>query len=145
MATLRQKVSKLIRNAKACTLVTVNSKGEPRCRLMGNLAKGVARTFHLVTYVKSNKVKEIAGNPRVDLFYVGGESSYACVVGRARLRCDRATRERLWKKEWRRYFPGGKADQNYGVIEIRASRIEYFDNAIGKLETLDARARRHSA
>ncbi|MFH0965759.1 MAG: pyridoxamine 5'-phosphate oxidase family protein [Planctomycetota bacterium] len=134
MATLRQKVSKLIGGAKACTLVTVNAKGEPRCRLMGNLAKGVAKTFHLITYVKSNKMTEIAGNPRVDLFYVGGESSYTCVVGRARVRVDKATKARLWKREWLRYFPGGKADPNYGVIEVRASRIEHFDNKIGKLQ-----------
>ena len=127
MATLRQKISKLVKEAENCTLVTVNAKGEPRCRLMGNLAKGVSKVVYLSTYVKSNKVKEIRANPRVSLVYVGGDDSYACVCGRARIRTDQKTKSKLWQKEWLRYFPAGKTDANYAVIEVAPKRIDYVD------------------
>ena len=127
MATLRQKISKLIKEAGSCTLVTVNAKGEPRCRLMGDLATGVSKVMYLATYVKSNKVKEIRANPRVSLVYVAGDDSYACVCGRAKIRTDQKTKSKLWRKEWLQYFPEGKTDANYAVIEVAPKRIDYVD------------------
>ena len=127
MATLRQKISRLIKETSYCTLVTVNPKAEPRCRLMGSLGKGMAKVVYLATYVESNKVKEIKANPRVSLVYVGEDQSYACVSGRARIRTDQKTKSKLWQKEWLRYFPAGKTDANYAVIEVAPKRIDYVD------------------
>lgn len=135
MATLRQKISGLIRKAKNTTLVTVNAKGGPRCRLMADLAKGVGKTFYLATYLASNKVKEIRANPRVNLVYTTARS-YACVVGRAKVRTDQKTKSRLWKRDWVQHFPGGKADPNYAVIEVAARHIDYFELGFEQPATL---------
>lgn len=136
MATLRQTISKVIKSAKSTTLVTVNAKCEPRCRLMANLAKGVSKTLYLATYLASNKVREIKTNPRVSLVYTSGERSYACVSGRAKIKTDQKTKSRLWKKEWIHYFPGGKTDPNYVIIEVTAKRIDFCDMANPGIETL---------
>ena len=135
MATLRQKISGLIKKAENTTLVTVNAKGAPRCRLMGNLATGAGKTFYLATYVASNKVKEIKANPRVNMVYTTARS-YACVVGRAKVRTDQKTKSRLWQKDWVQYFPGGKTDPNYAVIEVAATRIDYFELGFEQPATL---------
>jgi len=102
---------------------------------MGNLAKGVSKTLYLATYVASNKVKEIRANPRVNLVYTTARS-YACVVGRAKIRTDQKTKSRLWKKDWVQYFPGGKTDPDYAVIEVAATRIDYFELGVEQPATL---------
>ena len=40
-------------------------------------------------------------------------SSYACVIGRAKVTTDAKLKAKLWRKEWAQHFPGGKTDPNY--------------------------------
>ena len=137
MATLRQKISGLIKGSETCGLITVNRSGQPRCRLMANTATRVSDTFHLATALATNKVSEIKANPRVSLFYVSKDASYVCVIGRAKVTTDAKLKAKLWRREWAAHFPGGKTDPSYVVIKVVASRVEYFDNGTMQLDVLE--------
>ena len=63
MPTVRQKISRLIKDAETCALVTVNRSGQPRCRLMANIASRASDTLYLATALKTSKVREIKANP----------------------------------------------------------------------------------
>jgi len=136
MATLRQRISQVIKGAETCALVTVNRSGQPRCRLMANITSRASDTFYLATALKTNKVTEIKANPRVSVFYVSKDASYACVIGRAKVTADAKLKAKLWRKEWVQHFPGGKTDPNYVIIKVAASRIEYFDNGAMQFDVL---------
>ena len=84
--------------------------------------------FQVATH---HKVEEIVVDPQV-LVTLQGKTKFAQLSGVASIVKDRALVDRLWKEDWKVWFPKGKDDPSLCLIAVDPERGEYWDNSGAK-------------
>jgi general stress protein 26 len=102
-----------------------------RPMLLERLEAG-ALTF--LTHLSSEKVHDVARDPRVNVAFVGAKGDhYISVSGTATVTHDPARMKGLWKPTYRAWFPGGPEDPDSAIFTVRIERIEYWDVPTNRL------------
>ena len=97
-----------------------------RPMLLERLEPDGALTF--LTHLSSEKVRESARDPRVNVAFVSDKGDhYVSVSGVAEAVHDPARMHALWKPTYRAWFPGGPDDSDSAIFTVRIERIEYWD------------------
>lgn len=119
MATARE----VMAAAYYAALITVDSTGQPRARVMEPFPPEDDMTVWFGTNPKSRKVAHIRGDPRVTLYYFdAGGLGYVTITGTARLVNDAAEKAVHWRQSWEAFYHD--RDESYLLIEVRPLRLE---------------------
>jgi len=90
-----------------------------------------------LTHLSSQKVHEIARDPKVNVAFVGSKGDhYVSVSGTATATHDPARMQTLWKPTYRAWFPGGPGDPDSAILTVSIERIEYWDVPTSRLVRL---------
>jgi general stress protein 26 len=76
----------------------------------------------------SAKVDELARDGHVAVT-MQSNTKFVSLSGTATTVEDRARVARLWKPQWKVWFPGGKDDPNIVLLRVAGHRGEYWDNS----------------
>jgi general stress protein 26 len=121
----KQDALEFIRENPVCHMATVEDN-QPFSRVMWTVKVDDDFTFWYTSPASSPKMRQLEKNPAVCLtIYERGKD--ARIFGKASLVDDRELKNRLWRDEWKVYFPGGKDDPEYQVVRIDAKKVEYRD------------------
>jgi general stress protein 26 len=113
----------MIANAEYCTLITIDSLGTPKGRLMDPLSPNKDFTAYLATNPKSAKVREINANPKVSLFYqMQGNIGYVSLHGEAKIVSDSSSKNSYWKESWTPFYKDRTTD--LVLIEFKCTKVE---------------------
>jgi general stress protein 26 len=82
----------------------------------------------LTTRRDSQIVKDLEADPAVQLIYQSS-TQFASVSGHGTTSTDRRLIERLWKADWKVWYPGGVNDQSIVIIRIEPRLGEYWDQS----------------
>jgi general stress protein 26 len=130
----KQQILELMDRADAVMLATAAEKG-PRIRALVNLradrypgpsktARQEDFTVYLSTSRASDKVREVAANPAVALYYYdAGRFHGVMLAGKAEVVDDPELKKALWCDGWRIYWPDGAGNPDYVIIRIKAEEI----------------------
>jgi general stress protein 26 len=126
----RDRVLAVMDGSEAVYLATAGAKG-PVIRALVNLRRadlypGPAKTARttdftgfLATSRSSTKVREIAANHLVSLYYaVPARFEGVTLTGTVRPREEESFRLALWHDSWRIYWPDGPGNPDYIVLEF---------------------------
>ena len=130
----RAELERLIDGITVAMLTTVAADGVLRSRplLLERLQPDGSLTF--LTHLSSEKVHEVARDPRVNVAFVGAKGDhYVSVSGTATVTHDPARMKGLWKPTYRAWFPGGPEDPDSAIFTVRIERIEYWDVPTNRL------------
>ena len=118
----------LLKGFETAMLVTRAADGHLHARPMvvGELHADADAYF--VTSIDSPKVAEIYADADVLLTFQS-EHQYAAVYGRVNVVRDRALVGRLWREEWRAWFPRGASDPAIALLRFDAERGEFWNDA----------------
>jgi len=125
--TPEKKLRELLEEFGVGMLVTL-ADGNFRGRPMALAEVEPDGTLWFATGRKSGKVDEIARDSRVAVTMQSG-MKYVSLSGKASLVDDRARVARLWKAEWKVWFPNGKDDPDLVLLRVDGSAGEYWDNS----------------
>lgn len=118
----------IVAEARYAALVTV-AGGAPEARTVDPLLADTGFRVWIATNPKTRKVREIAANPRVALYWFGAKTeSYVTLKGRARLVTEAAERTRRWKAEWTPFYPDRR---RVALIVVEPETIEVVSPARG--------------
>jgi general stress protein 26 len=124
-------------SAKTCALITLDSEGRPRVRVMDPFIPENDFTIWFGTNPKTRKVEQIKNNPKVTLYYLEPNGSgYVMLHGVAQLVNDQAEKDKRWKAEWEAFYPNKQDD--YLLIKISPQWLEvisYSHGILGDPET----------
>jgi general stress protein 26 len=101
---------------------------QPKVRVVHPAFEG--EQLWVATGRNSAKGKQIAKNPKVELFYqVGPEFVHLTVTGTARFVDDAAEKKRVWEGnvfdyDLGQFWPGGHQAPDFGLMLVTPSRIE---------------------
>ena len=119
-------------SAKTCALITLDSEGRPRVRVMDPFIPENDFTVWFGTNPKTRKVEQIKNNPKVTLYYLEPNGSgYVMLHGLAQLVNDQAEKDKRWKAEWEAFYPNKQDD--YLLIKISPQWLEVISYSHGIL------------
>jgi len=118
-------------------LITIDSQGFPKSRMMENIAAGDDLVLYFATFASSDKVAEIRAQSRVNVFlYRPEDHSSISVTGTADIVMDDAVRRSKWKDHWSGFWKGC-ADPSYALIRVVPKKIVYLDYAAHQKDVLE--------
>ena len=109
-------------------LVTRTTEGDLRGRPMALAEAQPDGTLWFATDRHSGKVDEIKADDHV-VVTMQSKTKFVSLSGKAAVVDDRARLARLWKAEWKVWFPGGKDDPNLILLRVTGDAGEYWDNS----------------
>ena len=109
-------------------LVTRTTDGNMRGRPMALAEAEPDGTLWFATDRGSDKLDEIERDGRV-VVTMQSSTKFISLSGRATPVDDREKIARLWKAEWKVWFPDGKDDPNILLLRIDGDTGEYWDNS----------------
>jgi general stress protein 26 len=122
------KLHKLLADFGVAMLATHTNGGVMRARPMALAEVEADGTLWFLTEKHSPKIAEIAKDSRV-VVTMQSSSKFVSLSGTAAPVEDRERVARLWKLEWKVWFPGGKDDPNLILIRVEGNSGEYWDNS----------------
>jgi general stress protein 26 len=130
-----QQLLRLMNAAWAVYLATASADG-PRVRALVNLrrrwryripsrmARKAGFTVYLTTSRASDKIAEIAADPRVSVYYSQPLFFRGVMLsGRAEVLDDQDLKNALWSEDWRIYWPDGPSHPDYVVVRLVPDQI----------------------
>ncbi len=111
--------------ARYCTLVTLDSTGQPEARIVDPFAPDSDLTIWIATKPITRKAQQIRRDPRVTLLYFNAATQeYVTVIGSAALDTDSIDQTRHWKPEWAAMYPNANRGSDYLLLRVAPVRLE---------------------
>jgi general stress protein 26 len=127
MPNLKERILDVVKAPTLSGFATLAQDGKPWVRYVIAEASDDL-TFRFSSFSKARKVAQIERNPEVHLTCgITGPTHmgpYLQIQGRAEFKIDREARHAFWSERLRLLF-SGPDDPNYGVVIVRAYRIEF--------------------
>lgn len=121
-----QAALELVDRSDLLMLTTMDDKGYPETRVMFAMGHEALETFWFSTHTSSRKVAQIQADPRACVCVVDMDGFHGLsLVGRIEVLEDAATKERLWREGFERFFPLGAADPDYAVLRFVVEEGRY--------------------
>lgn len=130
------------RSEICCYLTTLNNENLPETRAMMNL-RNTSLYPDLINFFKkhdddfliyfstntsSSKVKQIKNNPNVSVYYSNPKEYKGCMLcGKINIINDQGIKNSLWQDNWTMYYPGGKSDNDYTVMELKPKLLKVYN------------------
>jgi general stress protein 26 len=130
-------LARLIAGVPVAMVTTIGDDGRLVCRpmLLERLEPDGSLTF--LTHLSSQKVHEVARDPRVNVAFVSDKGDrYVSVSGIAAATHDPARMHHLWNPTYRAWFPHGPDDPDSAILTVAIEQIEYWDVPTSRLVRL---------
>ncbi len=124
----REHLYDLLKDFDTAMLVTRSADGHMHSRPMAIAQMRRDADAYFVTHIDSPKVAEISANPNCTLTFQS-KTQFASLSGQGTVVRDQALVERLWKPDWKIWFPKGQADPSISMLKFDAQDGEYWDNS----------------
>jgi PPOX class probable F420-dependent enzyme len=124
----------LMEKARFCALVTIGEDGHPQARAVDAFAPDEDMTVWIATNPVTRKVRELAKDTRVTLYYYEPSGpGYVTVLGRAVVVSDPAEKAKRWKEDWAAYYKDKNRGDDYVLIRVTPFRLEIVSYGHGLL------------
>ena len=131
------KFKDLVKHESTCLFTTRLTQVPLTTRPMGVQKVCDQGNFWFLSPRDSDKNREIAADPRVQLF-ISNTSNYEflSVYGKATISRDQQKIDEFWNDILKAWFPEGKNDPNISVIKVAPEEGFYWDTKDGKLVSM---------
>ena len=131
------KFKDLVKHESTCLFTTRLTQVPLTTRPMGVQKVCDQGNFWFLSRRDSDKNREIAEDPRVQLF-ISNTSNYEflSVYGKATISRDQQKIDEFWNDILKAWFPEGKNDPNISVIKVAPEEGFYWDTKDGKLVSM---------
>jgi general stress protein 26 len=118
-----QTADSIIKSAYYTTLITLDTKNQPRARIVEPFLPKKEYVIWMATNPKSRKVNQLKHNTVATLHYFDKTNlAYVSLMGNAFLVNDDATKNEIWKEGWEKFYPN--REQDYLLIKFVPNTLE---------------------
>ena len=117
----------LVDRSDIAMLGTIDEDGYPNVRALLKMENEGLERIWFSTNTSSSKVAQVQGDSRACVYFVDAEDwNGLMLVGTVEVLRDRASRERLWREDFERYYLQGVDDPDYSVLKFTAERGRHY-------------------
>lgn len=124
--TPHETVRSIMESTRIASLTYLDDAGRLVATPMGTQKFEDPGTTYWITERDSDKVAHLRTDPRVNVFYAGGDG-YVSLTGTARLVEDEGRLEELWGFFTGAFMEGGPQDPNSALLEVTADTAQWWD------------------
>lgn len=129
-----KKLKDMAEDARICMFSTFNGSRPDPTRPMALQQVDEAGKLYFFSAISSNKNKEIAADPEVQItFSNSGNSEYLSIYGTAIINQDKQKIDELWNNYAKVWFQDGKDDPSLTLITVTPNTCEYWDTKHNKM------------
>lgn len=122
----QEKFREVLQKFDTAMLTTVDASGRMHARPMAIAEIEDSGDIVFLTDKHSGKVEEIQGRPQVCVTCQNGwKDTLTVTAGVASVFQDDAKAQKIWRKTYQTWFPGGPNDPNLIMIRVRGEQGEY--------------------
>ena len=133
------RLNELIAGIQMCMFVSVHANGQLHSRPMATQAVSDDGFLWFFTSAHSSKVDEIRNDREVNIAYADiSNMRFVSVAGTCELIRSRTVSERLWRDEYKRWFPLGLEDPELILLKVTINAVEYWDVQANRMRELTA-------
>jgi general stress protein 26 len=121
------KLKELISSINVGMMTTIGADGHLTARPMLPLLRDADDAIWFMTESETGKLRDIAGDSRVNLSLVGADGEFLSISGRATPSRDRSVIQELWHPTYRAWFPGGQDDERLMLVRVVVERADYWN------------------
>ena len=126
----RDKVTKMVSDAKICMLTTMTEDGRHVSRPMALQEVEFDGDLWFFTYSDSDLIEQISVHPQVNVsFSDSKQQNWVSIAGAASRVESRAKAEELWSPALKAWFPDGLDQPNLTLVKVTAQTAEYWEAA----------------
>jgi general stress protein 26 len=126
----RDKVKKMIADARICMLTTMTTDGKHVSRPMALQDVEFDGDLWFFAYSDSDLVEQIAVNPQVNVaFSDQKQNNWISLAGEAVRTDNPAKAKELWSAPLKAWFPEGLETPNLTLVKVHADTAEYWEAA----------------
>lgn len=128
----KQRIVDIMKQTNLFAFLATGDGDQPRVRPVAPIVED-DMSIWVATSAKSRKVKQMKQNPKISLAFVRhpeGEKA-ATVIGEAEIVADMEKKKRIWglaPYDLSQYFPNGPESEDYCVLKINVSKIEWWED-----------------
>ncbi len=113
--------------AQIAMLGTNGDDGYPNIKAMIKMENEGLKTIWFSTNTSSRRVGQLERDPKASVYFVDFEQWMGLMlVGEVEILQDAASRERLWREGYERYYPLGVTDPDYTVLRFTSHWGNYY-------------------
>ena len=127
---LKEIVEKLIDEAAAILITSIDEDGYPNTRAMLSIRKREGlKQLYFTTNTSSQKVKQLLNNPK-SCVYIYNASNYvgAMLIGTTEVLQDEMSRKLIWRAGDEIYYSKGVCDPDYCVLKFTTKKIRFYSD-----------------
>lgn len=113
-----------------CAIAMVGSNGPegfPNIKAMIKMETEELHTVWFSTNTSSRRVAQFRTDPRASVYFVDFDRwEGLMLIGEMEVLDDPASRQRLWREGYERYYPLGVNDPDYTVLRFTARKGNYY-------------------
>jgi general stress protein 26 len=131
----RAAISDIVHGARTALLTTVNEDGELHARPLAVQDKTFSGTLRFLVQADSEKVADIARNPKVNVA-IESQGGYLSIAGTAAVTEDQSVIDDLWSPFAEAWFPDGRQDPSIRLLTVTGESVEYWTQGAGAVGSL---------
>lgn len=120
-------VTSIMKDTDIAILTWVDDQGRLVSAPMGTQEFDDPGTVHFVTPADTDKVRDVAARPEVNVTY-SAKDGWVSLSGTARRNDDRELLRRLWDTSTKAFMPGGPDDPGSTLLTITADTAHYWES-----------------
>lgn len=122
-----KEITEKMKKLDICMVSTQTGRGLMTSRPMSNNGDvEYDGNSYFFTWESSRLVKDITGNPQVNVAFNGPKELYISVVGKAKLIRSRTKMEEHWIDSLNQWFKEGLDTPGVVMVHVKANRIKYW-------------------
>jgi general stress protein 26 len=113
--------------AQIAMLGTNGDDGYPNIKAMIKMENEGLKTIWFSTNTSSRRISQLERDSRASVYFVDFEQWMGLMlVGEVAILQDTASKERLWREGYERYYPLGVTDPDYSVLRFTSRWGNYY-------------------
>jgi len=117
----------VIANSEIAMVGTNGNEGYPNIKAMLKMENEGLHTLWFSTNVSSRRVGQLKKNPKACVYFIdNAQWKGLMLVGNMEVLTDKASRQRLWRTGFEKYYPQGIDDPDYCVLRFSTIWGNYY-------------------
>jgi len=131
-----------VKKCDVAFLSTLNLDKIPETRGLSNKINDnlVSDKFELyfTTFTNSPKMKQIQKSNAASVYYYTIDDMRSITLfGKAEIVNDKTLKDKMWRDEFKNYYPKGKGDELYGIIKFTPISYKYYIMVNGEFRMVE--------
>ena len=135
-------ITDFVKKCDTAFVSTLTLNGVPEVRALSNKINGNlvddGVELYFTTFTNSPKIEQIRKNSDSSIYYYSVDDMRSVTLfGKIEVIDDKGLKDKIWRDEFKNFYPKGKDDELYGIIKFTPTSYKYYIMDNGEFKMIE--------